>query len=148
MTPAQKQLLRDTWQQVAPIADTAAELFYNRLFEIDPSTRPLFKGVDMQTQGGKLMKAITGVIQGLDHLEMLVPTIEDLGRRHVGYGVRERHYDSVGAALLWTLEQGLGPAWTPEVKATWAEAYGVISGIMREAARQVTPAERSSELVA
>lgn len=136
MTPVQKAILRDTWQRIEPIADTAAILFYDRLFEIDPDTEPLFKGVDMTQQGGKLMQAIASVVQGIDHFEILVPTIQDLGRRHVHYGVTDAHYESVGAALLWTLEKGLGPAWTPTVAAAWTDAYCLISGLMQSAARK------------
>jgi hemoglobin-like flavoprotein len=134
MSPDQKALVQETWHQIAPIADTAASLFYGRLFVIDPSTRPLFAGVDLEKQRQKLIHVLNVVVGALDRIEELVPTIADLGRRHVGYGVRDAHYDSVGEALLWTLEQGLGNAWTAEVKAAWAAAYALLSGVMREAA--------------
>jgi hemoglobin-like flavoprotein len=134
MSPDQKALVQETWHQIAPIADTAASLFYGRLFVIDPSTRPLFDGVDLEKQRQKLIHVLNVVVGALDRIEELVPTIADLGRRHVGYGVRDAHYDSVGEALLWTLEQGLGNAWTAEVKAAWAAAYALLSGVMREAA--------------
>ena len=111
MTPEQKDLLRDTWRAVTPIADDAAKLFYDRLFETDPGTRPLFARAVMPEQRAKLMAAIGQVIDGLDELDRIVPTIEALGRRHAGYDVTDAHYNSVGAALLWTLEQGLGDAW-------------------------------------
>lgn len=135
MSPDQKALVQETWRQVVPIADTAASLFYGRLFVIDPSTRPMFAGVDLEQQRKKLLTALNVVVASLDRVEELVPTIQDLGRRHVGYGVRDTHYDSVGEALLWTLEQGLGNAWTAEVKAAWAAAYALLSGVMREAAK-------------
>ena len=135
MTPEQKHLLRETWQATVPIADTAARLFYDRLFEIDPSTRPLFAGVDMAGQGEKLVQTLAAVVQGLDHLESLIPTIADLGRRHAGYGVTGAHYTAVGAALLWTLEAGLGrTVFTPEAKQAWSDAYGLIAEIMQGAA--------------
>lgn len=134
MSPDQKVLVQETWRQVVPIADTAASLFYGRLFVIDPSTRPLFAGVDLEKQRQKLIHVLNVVVGALDRIEELVPTIADLGRRHVGYGVSDAHYDSVGEALLWTLEQGLGNAWTAEVKAAWAAAYALLSGVMREAA--------------
>jgi hemoglobin-like flavoprotein len=134
MTPEQRQLVADTWKQVAPIADTAANLFYSRLFEIDPSTRKLFRANDMAAQRKKLLQTLSFVINGLDHLDVLVSKVEDLGRRHAGYGVTDAHYESVGAALLWTLEQGLGRAWTPAVASAWTEVYGMLSGIMRNAA--------------
>jgi hemoglobin-like flavoprotein len=134
MTPEQRQLVADTWKQVAPIADTAANLFYSRLFEIDPSTRKLFRATDMAAQRKKLLQTLSLVINGLGQLDVLVSKVEDLGRRHAGYGVTDAHYESVGAALLWTLEQGLGRAWTPAVASAWTEVYGMLSGIMRNAA--------------
>jgi hemoglobin-like flavoprotein len=134
MSPEQKALVKDTWRKVAPIADAAARLFYDRLFEIDPTTRPLFKTIDLADQRRKLIQALTMVVQGLDHLEALVPTIADLGRRHAQFGVTDAHYDSVGAALLWTLEQGLGSGWTPEVKVAWSGAYALLADVMRAAA--------------
>jgi len=138
MTPAQKQLVQTTWGQVVPIADAAAAMFYARLFLIDPSTRPLFRATDLAQQRKKLMHVIGMAVTGLDKLDALVPTVEDLGRRHAGYGVRDEHYDSVGAALLWTLEQGLGSAWNDETKAAWTEVYGLLSGVMRRAQREAT----------
>ena len=138
MSPEQKALVKETWRKVAPTADAAARLFYDRLFEIDPTTRPLFATNDLADQRRKLIQALTMVVHGLDHLEALVPTIADLGRRHARFGVTDAHYDKVGAALLWTLEQGLGPAWTPGAKAAWSCAYGLLADVMREAAREPT----------
>jgi hemoglobin-like flavoprotein len=134
MTPEQKRLIKETWNLVVPIADTAADLFYNRLFEIDPTTRALFKATNMAEQRQKLMQTLSVAVQGLDNLDALVPAIEDMGRRHRGYGVTGAHYQSVGAALLWTLERGLGNAWTPAAAAAWAELYGCLSAIMLRAA--------------
>jgi len=136
MTPESKRVIKETWALVVPIADTAAQLFYNRLFEIDPSTRALFKTTNMAEQRKKLMHMLTVALQSLDKLEALVPVVENLGRRHVGYGVTAAHFESVGAALLWTLEQGLGKAWTPEAAAAWTELYGVLSAVMRRAANE------------
>jgi hemoglobin-like flavoprotein len=147
MTPEQRQLVADTWKQVAPIADTAANLFYSRLFEIDPSTRKLFRATDMAAQRKKLLQTLSFVINGLDHLDVLVSKVEDLGRRHAGYGVTDAHYESVGAALLWTLEQGLGRAWTPAVASAWTEVYGMLSGIMRNAAARTDVASTKSVTV-
>jgi len=132
MSPEEKTLVKETWLKVTPIADTAARLFYERLFEIDETTRALFKTTDLAEQRQKLIQALVVVVQGLDHLEELVPILAGLGRRHVQYGVTDRHYESVGAALLWTLEQGLGPSWTSEAKAAWSRAYVVLTGVMRE----------------
>lgn len=136
MTPAQKKLVQASWGRVVPIADAAAATFYARLFLIDPTTRPLFRAADMARQRKKLMDVIGMAVAGLDRLDALVPTVEDLGRRHANYGVKDEHYDSVGAALLWTLEQGLGSAWNAETKAAWAEVYGLVSGAMRRAQRE------------
>jgi hemoglobin-like flavoprotein len=134
MTPEQKRLLAETWKQVAPTADAAADMFYRRLFEIDPAARKLFRATEMVAQRKKLLQTLSVAINGLDDLDGLSTKVEDLGRRHAGYGVTDAHYDSVGAALLWTLERGLGRAWTPEVAAAWTEVYGMLSGIMRNAA--------------
>ena len=133
MTPEQAVLVKSSWAKVVPIADTAAELFYGKLFELDPALRPLFKG-DMKEQGAKLMKMINTAVNGLERLEAIVPAVQDLGARHVGYGVKPEHYDTVGVALLWTLEQGLGEGFTPEVKDAWAEVYGVLASTMKDAA--------------
>ena len=137
MPPEQRALVKETWRKVAPMADAAARLFYDRLFEIDSTTRPLFQ-IDLADQRRKLIQALTMVVQGLDHLETLVPTIADLGRRHAQFGVTDAHYDTVGAALLWTLEQGLGSAWTPEVKVAWSCAYALLADVMRGAAGEPT----------
>ena len=136
MSPEQKALVKETWRKVVPMADAAARLFYDRLFAIDATARPLFKGADLAEQRRKLIQALAMVVQGLDHLEALVPALTDLGRRHAHYGVTDSHYDTVGAALVWTLEQGLGSDWTPEVKAAWHGAYSVLAGVMRGAARE------------
>jgi len=129
-------LVQSSWEQVLPIADTAAKLFYSRLFEIDPSLQPLFTKTDMAEQRKKLMQMITVAVRGLENIEELLPAIEALGRRHSGYGVIDAHYETVGSALLWTLEQGLGPAFTPEVRSAWTETYTVLAGVMQRGARQ------------
>lgn len=133
MTPEKIALVRSSWQQVLPIRDTAAQLFYGQLFELDPSLRSLFKG-DMAEQGRKLMAMINTVIVGLDNLAPLLGAVEDLGRRHVAYGVTEAHYDTVGSALIWTLGKGLGEQFTPAVQAAWAEAYDTLASAMKRAA--------------
>lgn len=134
MTPEQTRIVRETWSQVAPIADQASQLFYDRLFEIDPSTKPLFRADGLAEQRRKLMQTLDQLVRGLDRLDDLVPVIQDLGRRHVAYGVRDAHYDSVGAALLWTLERGLGTDWTDEAKGAWTEVYTLTADVMRGAA--------------
>lgn len=139
MTPAKIDAVRGTWEKVVPIRERAAALFYERLFELDPTLKPLFKG-DMTEQGRKLMTMIHTAVAGLDRLEEIAPAVRDLGRRHAGYGVKDGDYDKVGAALLWTLEQGLGPAFTPQVRAAWTEAYGILAAVMKQAATESLPA--------
>ncbi|HVT09321.1 MAG TPA: globin family protein [Polyangia bacterium] len=145
MTPSQKSLVRQTFAQVVPIADQAAALFYGRLFELDPSLRPLFKN-DLRAQGQKLMQMIGYAVGKLDAPEELVPAVEGLGVKHVGYGVKDADYTTVGAALLWTLQKGLGPAFTPDVEAAWAAAYAALSGMMMKGATTAgrSPASRSA----
>lgn len=134
MTPAQTVIVQATWKQVLPIADTAADLFYDRLFEIDPTTRPLFKAETLPEQKRKLMTMLSTVVGGLTRPDQIIPAAEALARRHVDYGVTGTQYDSVGAALLWTLERGLGPAWTTEAQEAWTAAYTLLAGVMRKAA--------------
>ena len=136
MTPEQTVLVKESWAKVLPIADKAAELFYRRLFEIDPALRPLFNG-NMKEQGAKLMKMINTAVNGLDRLEAIVPAVQVLGQRHVEYGVKDKDYDTVGSALLWTLEKGLGDAFTPEVEDAWASVYGLLADTMKAAAAEV-----------
>lgn len=138
MTPQQIDLIQQSWMDVLKIQDTAAGLFYQRLFALDPTVRPMFKG-DMQSQGKKLMQALGFIVNSLTRLDELVPVAQDMARRHVGYGVQARHYDTVGAALLWTLEQGLGLKFTDELKGAWATAYGTLAQVMKDAA--YAPAE-------
>ena len=134
MSPEDKALVKTTWAMVVPIADVAATLFYERLFALDFSLRPMFDRTDMEEQRRKLLAALGTVVSGLDNLEPLIPVLENLGRNHSRYGVKDAHYDTVGAALLWTLEQGLGEAWTPAAKTAWAHAYGTVANVMRNAA--------------
>lgn len=129
MTPQQITLVQASFADVKPIAATAAELFYNRLFTLDPSLRPLFKG-DMGQQGQMLMSMIGAAVSGLKDLERLAPVVRQLGARHVRYGVKAQHYATVGSALLWTLAQGLGQRFTPDVREAWAAAYTLLSDVM------------------
>jgi len=135
LTHTQKRLVQETFATIAPIADDAAALFYRRLFDIDPSLRRMFKE-DMSEQRKRLMQMIAVAVRGLERLDELVPAVQDLGRRHAGYGVEDRHYDTVGAALLWTLEKGLGSAFTPEAKEAWATVYGILATTMKDASRE------------
>jgi hemoglobin-like flavoprotein len=135
LTKEQITLVKGSFAAIVPIADDAAALFYRRLFEIDPRLEGMFSA-DMVEQRRKLMQMLTAAVKGLDRLEQLVPVVEDLGRRHAGYGVRDEHYDTVGAALLWTLEKGLGPAFTPETKEAWTAVYGLLASTMQTAAKK------------
>lgn len=143
VSPREKRLVQGSWQEVVPIADKAAELFYAKLFELDATLKPLFKG-NMEDQGKKLMQMLTVAVKGLDRLEETVPVVEALGRRHAGYGVKDEDYDTVAEALLSTLEQGLGDAFTAEVKAAWTKVYGVLASTMKNAASESPQAQRSS----
>lgn len=139
MTPQQIELVKKTWVMVVPIADTAAELFYGRLFELEPSYREMFKN-DMTEQGKKLMKTINIAVEALDDVEPLIPTLKQMGADHAGYGVVDRDYNVVGAALLWTLEKGLGEAFTDEVKNAWGAVYEVLANTMKSGAAEAAEA--------
>lgn len=133
LTDQQITAVKESWAKVAPIAPTAATLFYDRLFSVAPGVRPLFPE-DMTEQKRKLMEMLTTVVGGLDRIETIAGEIEELGRRHTGYGVQPAHYDAVGECLLWTLAQGLGEQFTPEVRHAWTMAYGVLARTMIEGA--------------
>lgn len=157
MNPDQIALVQGSWRKVVPISEKAADIFYSRLFEIDPSARSLFKG-DMKEQGRRLMEMITTAVEGLNNLEAIVPAVQDLGRRHAGYGVKVPHYESVASALLWTLRQGLGGEFTADVKDAWVETYQTLAGVMQAAAAEPrqqptkkpvkSPAKNSSQAAA
>ena len=137
MTPRQIDLIRTSWSAVEPISDAAARLFYDRLFESDPAIKRLFAKTDMQAQRGILMQTLALLVSSLDDFERVVPVLEALGRVHAGYGVRERHYDTVEAALLWALDRGLGEAFDDETADAWATAYSAVASVMIEAAADV-----------
>lgn len=143
MTPIQIQLVRSSWAQVKPIQDAAADLFYGRLFELAPETRALFKR-DIHVQGAMLMSMLDAVVAGLDRMPELLPTAQTLARRHVGYGVQPSHYDTVGTALMWTLEQGLGSAFTPHVRQAWLTAYSTLACAMKDAAADAMPVQAAA----
>jgi hemoglobin-like flavoprotein len=141
MTPDQIKLVQETFKSVQPIAAQAADLFYGRLFEIAPQVRPLFPA-DLAEQKRKLMGMLGTAVTNLHQVEKIVPAVQDLGRRHAGYGVTEAHYAPVGEALIWTLDKGLGAAFTPEVKDAWLGAYTTLAGVMQDAARAAKPAKK------
>jgi len=140
ITPAQISLVKETWARVVPISETAAKLFYARLFETSPQLAPMFDGVDQKAQRQKLVKAINMVVMSLERIEMLIPAIQDMGRRHVDYGVEDSHYGLVAAALLWTLETGLGDGWSKEAETAWTKAYQILADTMIEGASQASRA--------
>ena len=140
MNAKQIELVQASWRQVMPIADDAAALFYTRLFYLDPALKPMFRG-DMEEQGRKLMSMINFAVNSLTRLEALLPGLRALGQRHAGYGVRDEHYATVGTALVWTLEKGLGAAFTSETKQAWIAAYTVLADTMKAAAQ---PDERKA----
>ncbi|HET9040571.1 MAG TPA: globin family protein [Gemmatimonadales bacterium] len=133
MRPETEQIVRDSWAQFEPVAVESAAFFYAKLFELDPDAERLFATTDMVAQGHKVMRMFAEIVHNLDRPETLVAEVADLGRRHVGYGVQDHQYDSVGIALLWTLERGLGPAFTDEVRNAWTEAYLLLSTVARRA---------------
>ena len=135
MTPEQIALVQSSWEKVKPIVDQAAELFYGRLFELDPSLKPLFKG-DMKEQGKKLMATLNLAVASLTKLDTILPAVKDLGRRHVQYGVPDQSYETVGEALLWTLDKGLGDDFTDDVKEAWTITYTTLSTVMLDAAHE------------
>jgi hemoglobin-like flavoprotein len=133
ITAEQVQLVQQTFMKILPIQDLAAHLFYTRLFQMDPSLKPMFKG-DMQEQGRKLMQMIGMAVQGLSVPNEITGLLADLGRKHVEYGVIDAHYDTVRTALLWTLRQGLGADFTSEAETAWTEAYEFLAKVMKDAA--------------
>ena len=129
MTPDQTKLVQQSFAKVAPISEQAAVIFYNRLFEVAPQVKGMFPE-DMTEQRKKLMATLAVVVNGLSNLESVLPAASALAKRHISYGAKAEHYPVVGGALLWTLEKGLGEAWTPDVADAWTTAYGTLSGYM------------------
>jgi hemoglobin-like flavoprotein len=136
MNVEQIKLVQDSFEQVRPIADQAAAIFYAQIFEVAPQTRRMFNG-DMKKQGAMLMSTLGLAVGSLNDLDKIIPAVRALGKRHAGYGVQFEHFAVVGDAFLWTLEQAFGPAFTPELKSAWTEAYLLLAGVMQEAMREV-----------
>ena len=143
MNANQIALVQSSFEEVRPIAEVAAELFYGRLFETDPLLKPLFKG-DIANQGRMLMSVLSVAVKGLSDLDALVPVLRNMGARHYGYGVEEEHYVTVGTTLLWTLSQGLGDKFTDEVRAAWTDAYGLIADVMQFGALEAQRQQRQA----
>jgi hemoglobin-like flavoprotein len=141
MTPRQMEIVKLSFARIMPFKDQAAELFYCRLFELDPSLRLMFRS-DMAEQKQKLMLALSMVVSNLEKMDSLLPAARELGRRHKSYGVRNRHYDVVGAALLWTLEIGLGTGWSNELAEAWRTAYDRVAAAMVQGAESAEPQRR------
>ena len=137
-----ERLVRESWARFEPVAEQSAGFFYDKLFELDPEAQRLFARTDMEAQGRKVMQMFAAIVRTLDQPDTLVSEVADLGRRHVHYGVRDSQYDSVGTALLWTLERGLGTAFTDDVRNAWTEAYLLISTVLRRAATREHDAQQ------
>jgi hemoglobin-like flavoprotein len=137
VTPGQQTLIRESWAQMAPIADAAATIFYDRLFELDPSLHQMFATTDMAAQGRHLVQTLAVVVDSIDRLESIIPAVEALGRRHAGYGIQASHFETGGQALLDTLAVGLGEDFTAEVRDAWATAHGTLAGVMQSAAAEI-----------
>jgi nitric oxide dioxygenase len=140
MTPERRQLVTESWKSLAPNGSQVGAIFYRRLFEIDPSLRPLFKDAILDEQIRKLITMLDLIVHWLDIPERLVPVLKQLGARHQGYGVQDEHYGKVGTALMGTLEEGLGDKFTPDLRSAWTEAYLLISSLMRRGAAKVSGA--------
>lgn len=147
MTPEKIKLVQDSFRQVVPIADKAADIFYDRLFEIAPSVRPMFP-VEMSDQKGKLMKTLAVAVQSLHQVDTIVPVIQNLAVKHIDYGVKDEHYGPVGEALLYTLEKGLGDGWSPDVAEAWTETYATVATVMKEAAAAAAAEPKKKGLLA
>lgn len=130
LTARELQIVQESWEKVVPIADAAAAMFYNRLFEVEPTLRPMFAATTMEEQGRKLMQMMTVAVRGLQRIDQLLPAIEDLGRRHLKYGVTEHHYHVVADVFLWTLATGLGDSFTAELREAWKKAFWALAGVM------------------
>ncbi len=133
MTPEQVTLVQESFQKVLPIKDKAAEIFYDRLFELNPALRSIFPD-DLTEQRKKLMAALATVVSGLAQPDTILPSVQELGVRHINYGAKATDYGTVGEALIWTFEQGLGEDFTPAVRDAWIAAYTLLSNVMIEAA--------------
>lgn len=135
MTPEQKMLVRSSFEALLPDTDTLAAMFYRRLFELDPSLRPMFT-ISIRLQGHKFMEMLHSVLQHLDRLDEIVMTVWQLGKRHGGYGVQEAQYDTVREALLWAIAQQLGERYTLAMEAAWKEVYNLMAATMKQAAAE------------
>jgi hemoglobin-like flavoprotein len=130
MTAEQKTLVQDSYASLHPVLDLFGDIFYSRLFEVDPTLKPMFP-IDVARQSQKLIAALGVAVASLDRMDRLAAFMEDLGVRHAGYGVKHAHYATVEQALLWTLRMCLGAGFTADVRQAWAEVYGLLSTAMQ-----------------
>ncbi|MEO0819869.1 MAG: globin domain-containing protein [Pseudomonadota bacterium] len=133
LPPQTIRALRESWERVEREPDRAAALFYERLFALDPATAPFFAETEMEGQRAKFIATLRSVVEALDEMSDVQPLLRELGVQHAGYGVRPEHYDSVGSALIWSIERLMGPDCTPEIRAAWTLAYALVAGAMRAA---------------
>jgi hemoglobin-like flavoprotein len=138
MTPESETLIRNSWEVLRPRSDAVAAAFYARLFESNPELERLFDTTDMSEQRRKLVAMLSEIVRALDRPEVLVSEVADSGRRHVNYGVQDRDYEDVGAALLWAIDHALGEHSTPAIRAAWREAYDLLAAVMRRAAMRTS----------
>jgi len=139
MNPDTVLLVQQSFKKVVPIADQVGEIFYNRLFETYPSVRPMF-AQDIKPQAKKLVQMLALVVNSLHKLDTLLPAVQDLARRHNTYGVVDAHYPAVGETLIWTLEQGLGDDFTPELREAWTTAFQTLADVMMATSRETVSA--------
>jgi hemoglobin-like flavoprotein len=130
VTPRQKQIICDSFPLIREIAIPVSLLFYGRLFDLDPSLRQLFK-IDMKEQSKKLVATLDTLVEGIDDWEKIVPVLRELGQRHVGYGVKEQHYNTVCSALVWAFGQALQPGFDDEVRAAWTAVIQAVNEQMK-----------------
>ena len=137
MTPESISLVKKSWTRISLDYVATAELFYGKLFDLDPSLKPLFKTNDMRAQGQKLMTTLNTVVIALDKLDAIIPAIKKMGERHVDYGVKDEHYDTVGEALVWALDASIKDDFTEATKAAWIDAYTLVADTMKAAAAEI-----------
>ena len=142
----QINLIRESWAKASPVADVVIKLFYNKLFELDPSLKAMFNN-DMAKQRKALTATLNTIVNNLDKLDTIIPVAQNLGKRHVGYGVKDKHYDTVATALLWAFEHSLGDEFTPQTKQAWTLAYTTLATVMKEAAAEVQPVTKTTSTV-
>jgi hemoglobin-like flavoprotein len=133
LNPENEAIVRETWNRLKPLSDDVVAVFYARLFESNPAAAKLFESTNMVEQRRKFSAMLNEIVRVLNEPDLLVSEVAASGRRHVQYGVKDRDYEDVGAALVWAICHSL-PDCTPEVQAAWREAYALLAAVMRRAA--------------